>query len=97
MSISAQTAQRKVKEDDTMEMKDIMEMAIKAGAVEQVSKLAGIDAKEAAPAIEAVLPLLIKGMQSQAKSKDTKESFLKALDDHSKDDTTDVVICFFHM
>ena len=63
-----------------MDMTDIMEMAIKAGAVEQVSKLAGIDAKEAAPAIEVVLPLLIKGMQSQAKSKDTKEGFLKALE-----------------
>ena len=73
-----------------MDMSDIMEIAIKAGAVEQVSKMVGLSEKDAAPAIEAVLPLLIKGMQGQAKSKDTKEGFLKALDDHSKNDPTDI-------
>ena len=73
-----------------MEMNDVIEMAVKAGAVEQVSKMVGLSEKDVAPAIEAVLPLLIKGMQGQAKGKDTKQGFLQALDDHSKDDTSDL-------
>ena len=67
-----------------------MEAAVKAGAVEQVCKMTGITKKEANSAIEVVLPLLISGMQGQAKNKDTKEGFVKALADHGKDDTSDV-------
>lgn len=73
-----------------MDMGDIMKLAIKAGAVEQITKKLGVKDNEASSAIEAVLPILVMGMQSQAKNKDTKEGFLKALSDHSKDDTSDL-------
>lgn len=73
-----------------MDIKDVMEMAIKAGAVEQVGKMMGVSDKDASKAIAEILPVLIQGMQGQARSKDTKDGFLKALDDHGKDDTSDI-------
>lgn len=73
-----------------MDIKDVMEMAIKAGAVEQVGKMMGVSDKEASSAIAEILPVLIQGMQGQAKGKDTKDSFIKALNDHGKDDTSDI-------
>ena len=73
-----------------MDMKSVMELAVKAGAVKQVSKMIDMPEKDVSSAVEVVLPLLIKGMQSQAKNKDTQEGFIQALTDHSKDDTSDV-------
>ena len=77
-----------------MDMTNVLEMAIKAGAIEQVSKTVGITDKDAVKAVEAVLPLLIKGMQSQAKGKDTQQGFIQALDDHSKSSTDDMAKFF---
>lgn len=73
-----------------MDMSTVLEAAIKAGAIKQVGKMIGVSEKEASSVVEDVLPLLILGMQGQAKNKDTKDGFLKALSDHSKDDTDDV-------
>lgn len=73
-----------------MDMKDVMKLAIQSGALEQVSKMMGVSDKEASSVIEEVLPVLITGMMSQANGKDTKDGFVKALSDHSKDDTSDV-------
>lgn len=73
-----------------MDIKDVMELAIKTGAVEQVGKMMGVSDKEASSAIAEVLPVLIMGMQGQAKGKDTQQGFLKALDDHGKEDTSDI-------
>ena len=73
-----------------MDMNDVMQMAIKSGALEQVSKMLGVSDNDANSAIEEVLPVLIRGMQGQASNKDTKEGFLQALTDHSKDDTSDM-------
>lgn len=73
-----------------MDINDILKLAINSGVVEQVSEQAGISANDAASVMEAVLPMLIKGMQGQATDKSTQEGFLKALADHSKDDTPDV-------
>ena len=73
-----------------MDMNSLMEAAIKAGALEQVSEMLGVSEKDAGNAVEVVLPLLLQGMQGQMKSNDTKDGFLKALSDHGKDDTKDV-------
>lgn len=79
-------------EDKTMamDMKSVMDLAIKAGALKQVSKMIDMPEKDVSSAVEVVLPLLVKGMQSQASNKDTQAGFLQALSDHSKDDTSDV-------
>ena len=73
-----------------MDMTALMETAIKAGALEQVSEMLGVSEKDAGNAVEVVLPLLLQGMQGQVKSKDTQEGFLKAINDHGKNDTKDV-------
>ncbi len=73
-----------------MDMSKVIEAAIKAGALEQVSQMTGISQKDAGNVVNVVLPLLLKGMQSQAKSKDTQEGFLQALSDHGKNDPKDV-------
>lgn len=73
-----------------MDMSKVIEAAIKAGALEQVSQMTGISQKDAGNVVNVVLPLLLKGMQSQAKSKDTQEGFFQALNDHGKNDPKDV-------
>ena len=73
-----------------MDMETIMKMMLQSGALEQVSGMLGVDGKSAESAIETVMPMLLKGMQSQVKNEDTKYGFLQALNDHSKDDTDDL-------
>ncbi len=73
-----------------MEMTDILKMMLNSGAAEQVSKETGISVTDAAEVMEDLLPVLLKGMQGQAKNKDTQQSFLKALEDHGKQDTRDM-------
>lgn len=73
-----------------MEMNDVLRMLMTSGAVEEVSKNAGITAEDAVAVMQDVLPVLLKGMQGQATNKSTQEGFLKALTDHSKDDTSDM-------
>jgi hypothetical protein len=75
---------------ETMDMTSVMEMALKSGALEQVSGMLGIDEKNAEAAIETVMPLLLKGMQGQMSNKETQPGFLQALKDHSADDTDDL-------
>lgn len=73
-----------------MDMTSVMELAIKSGALEQVSGMLGVDEKTAESAIETVMPVLLKGMQGQMSNKETQPGFLKALMDHSADDTDDL-------
>lgn len=73
-----------------MDMTSVMEMALKSGALEQVSGMLGIDEKNAEAAIETVMPMLLKGMQGQMSNKETQPGFLQALMDHSADDTDDL-------
>ena len=73
-----------------MDMETIMKMMLNSGALEQVSGMLGIDEKGAESAIESVMPMLLRGMQSQMKNEDTKYGFLQALNDHSKQDTNDL-------
>ena len=73
-----------------MDMETIMKMMLQSGALEQVSGMLGVDEKGAESAIESVMPMLLRGMQSQMKNEDTKYGFLQALNDHSKQDTNDL-------
>jgi len=73
-----------------MDMGKVIEAAVKAGALEQVSQMTGISQSDAGKVVNVVLPLLIKGMQGQAKGKDTQEGFFQALNDHGKNDPKDV-------
>ena len=73
-----------------MDMNDVLKMMLANGAVEQVSQQAGLSPQDAAAVMQDVLPLLLKGMQGQATNKNTQEGFLRALNDHSQQDATDV-------
>lgn len=73
-----------------MDMNDVLKMMLTGGAAEQVSKQAGVSVDDAVAIMQDVLPVLLKGMQGQATNKSTQDGFLKALADHSKDDTSDV-------
>lgn len=73
-----------------IDMNDVMKLMNNSGALGQVAEMLGVDEKAANNAIDTVLPMLLKGMQGQLNNKDTKDSFLKALSDHSKDDTDDL-------
>ena len=72
-----------------MDMNDVMKSMLGSGALGQVSQMLGVNESEAGSAIETVLPMLLQGMQGQAKNKDTQQSFLQALQDHSQQDTSD--------
>lgn len=74
-----------------MDMNDLMKLMDNSGALGQVADMLGVDKKSANSAIDTVLPLLLKGMQGQLKNNDTKDGFLQALSDHSKDDTSDLL------
>ncbi len=71
-------------------MTDVMKLMSNSGALGQVAEMLGVDEKAANSAIDTVLPMLLKGMQGQLNNKDTKDGFLQALTDHSKDDTSDL-------
>lgn len=77
-----------------MDMNDILKMMLANGAVEQVSKQAGVSQSDAAAVMQDVLPMLLKGMQGQAANKSTQEGFLKALNEHSQQDTSDLTRFF---
>ena len=74
-----------------MDMNDLMRLMDNSGALGQVADMLGVDKKSANSAIDTVLPMLLKGMQGQLNNKDTKDGFLQALSDHSKDDTSDLL------
>ena len=65
-----------------MDMNDILKMMIASGALEQISQQTGVSSKDAANVLEDVLPVLLMGMQGQAKDKNTQQGFLQALQDH---------------
>ncbi|MBQ6455801.1 MAG: DUF937 domain-containing protein [Mogibacterium sp.] len=73
-----------------MDMNDILKMMIASGALEQISQQTGVSSKDAANVLEDVLPVLLMGMQGQAKNKNTQQGFLQALQDHGKQDTSDM-------
>lgn len=73
-----------------MDMNDVLKMLMTSGAAEEVSKEAGVSINDAVTVMEDVLPMLLRGMQGQATNKSTQQGFLKALADHSKDDTPDL-------
>jgi hypothetical protein len=78
------------KEVDLMDMETLMKMMLSTQAVSQVSEQTGISAQDAASVIEDVLPMLLQGMQGQAKNESTKAGFLDALQAHGEEDASDV-------
>lgn len=73
-----------------MDMNDVLRMMLSSGAAEEVSNQTGLSVNDAASVMEYVLPMLLKGMQGQATNKSTQQGFLQALNDHGKQDTSDV-------
>ena len=73
-----------------MDMNDVLKLMINTGLAEQVSKQTGISTTDAASVMEDVLPILLKGMQGQAADRSTQQGFLKALEDHSRQDARDM-------
>lgn len=73
-----------------MNMTQMFESVLKSGALGQVSNMAGVSEKDAASALEDVMPMLLKGMQGQLNNKDTQQGFLQALTDHGQKDTGDI-------
>ena len=72
-----------------MDMNDVMQMMLNSGNLGQMGQLLGVGEQEASSALEEVLPMLLQGMQGQAKNKDTQQGFLQALQDHGQKDTND--------
>lgn len=73
-----------------MDMQDVLKLMMEAETLKMVSERTGISESDASSAMAVVLPMLLQGMQGQAKSEDTQKGFLDALLTHSKDDTSDV-------
>lgn len=73
-----------------MDMNDVLKLMMSSGAAEQVSQQTGISVDDAVKVMGDVLPVLLQGMKGQATNQSTQEGFLKALADHSKDDTSDL-------
>ena len=73
-----------------MDMNDVLKMLMTAGVLRQVSEQTGISESDAAGVMKEIVPILLMGMQGQAKDSSTSAGFLDALMSHSKDDTNDV-------
>jgi hypothetical protein len=73
-----------------MDMQDVLKLMMEAETLKMVSERTGVSENDASAAMAAVLPMLLQGMQGQAKGEDTQKGFLEALMSHSKDDTSDV-------
>ena len=73
-----------------MDMNDVMQMMLNSGNLGQMGQLLGVGEQEASSALEEVLPMLLQGMQGQAKNKDTQQGFLQALHDHGQKAKNDV-------
>lgn len=71
-------------------MNEILKMLINSQATDQIKEQTGLSPKETASVVEAVLPMLLRGMESQAQNESTKQGFMKAVKDHGKDDSSDI-------
>ncbi len=73
-----------------MDMEKMLKLMLGSDALGPVSEQAGLSQEDTAQVIETVLPMLLKGMQGQAKNQSTQKGFLEALSQHGKEDTSDV-------
>ena len=73
-----------------MDVTTLMKLMTSANTVSALSSNAGTQTDQTLDVLSSILPQLLGGASAQATNKNTAESFLKALDDHSKDNTRDI-------
>lgn len=74
-----------------MDLSAIMNTLLSSDTVSGVSKKTGASKSDVTSVLTSALPKLLQGAQSQADDKETAAGFEKALDDHSKDDTSNLL------
>ena len=73
-----------------MNTSTLMKIVLSTGAVDAISKAAGIDPDQTKKVLNLIVPTLMGGATKQATGKDTAESFAKAILDHADADTRDL-------
>ena len=73
-----------------MDLTKLASTLISSDSISGSSNLTGASDKDVSNVLAQALPALLSGANSQAKDKDTAESFATALSDHAKDDTKDL-------
>lgn len=73
-----------------MDLTKLASTLISSDSISGLSNLTGASDKDVSNVLAQALPALLSGANSQAKDKDTAESFATALSDHAKDDTKDL-------
>jgi len=73
-----------------MDLSLIMNTLMSADSLNNISKKTGSSQKEVKDVLVSALPLLLKGAQAQEEDESTAESFMSALTQHSKNDTSDL-------
>ncbi len=73
-----------------MDLTKLAKTLISSDSISGLSNLTGASDKDVSNVLAQALPALLSGANSQAKDKDTAESFATALSDHAKDDTKDL-------
>lgn len=73
-----------------MDLTKLAGTLLSSDSISGLSNLTGASNKDVSNVLAQALPALLSGANSQAKDKDTAESFATALSDHAKDDTKDL-------
>ena len=73
-----------------MDVTTLMKLMTSTNTVNALSSNAGTETDQTMQVLTSILPQLLGGASTQARNKDTAESFMKALDAHSKDNTRDI-------
>lgn len=73
-----------------MDLTKLAGTLLSSDSISGLSNLTGASDKDVSNVLAQALPALLSGANSQAKDKDTAESFATALSDHAKDDTKDL-------
>lgn len=73
-----------------MDLTKLASTLISSDSISGLSNLTGASDKDVSNVLAQALPALLSGANSQAKDKDTAESFATALSGHAKDDTKDL-------
>ncbi len=74
-----------------MDLSSIMTTLLSSDSVSGLSKKTGASKNEVTNVLTSALPMLLQGARSQADDEETAAGFEKALEDHSKDDTSNLL------
>ena len=74
-----------------MDISSIMTTLLSSDSVSGLSKKTGASKNEVTSVLASALPMLLQGAQSQADDEETAAGFEKALEDHSNDDTSNLL------